>query len=229
MSAQKINAILFDLDGTLVDSLRDIAGAMNRVLRNRGYPTHPESDYRNFVGDGMTVLAERVLPPPDNANPDRIRACVADMRKQYARCWRDHAVPYPGIPELLDALVEQNIHVGILSNKPEPFTVEMVATVFPEIPFRTVRGAREGVPVKPDPAAALEILEEWRLPAEQVLYAGDTNTDMRTGKRAGMWTFGVTWGFRNREELEDSGADRIVDHPSGILHALTETAGVPHD
>lgn len=216
----KISAALFDLDGTLVDSLRDIAASMNEVLANRDYPVHPVDAYRIFVGDGLENLVRRVLPAGADPEPAMIQMLISEMKEAYAGHWKDHPHPYPGIREMLTDLQTGGIRLGILSNKPEAFTREMVAFVFPDIDFDTVRGAREGIPIKPAPDGAQAILEAWGLAPEQVLYAGDTNTDMQTGKNTGMFTVGVTWGFRDRRELEESGADAVVDHPLEIPERL---------
>jgi len=217
MTNQPYSALLFDLDGTLVDSLPDIAASMNEVLKTRGLPTHPESAYRIFVGDGMLKLAERVLPearsPEHSAND-----LVGDMKEVYARRWRDSCKAYPGIDELLLRLESEGYLLGILSNKPEAFTVEMVQFLFGERNWSQIRGAREGVPVKPDPTSALDIAKTWQLEASRILYVGDTSTDMLTAKHAGFDSVGVTWGFRDRAELEAYGATYLADRAEDILH-----------
>lgn len=217
MNKVKTNAALFDLDGTLVDSLQDIADSMNEVLSARGMPSHPVDAYRTFVGDGMEMLAKRCLPSDIDPSSALITDMLRQLKQSYAEHWRNHAEPYAGIRELLKTLSDQGIHLGVFSNKPEAFTQAMVKYVFPEVSFRVVRGAREGVPVKPAPDGALAILKGWGLAPEQVLYIGDTNTDIATGKNTGMPTVGVTWGFRDRAELESCGADWVLDVPSEIL------------
>lgn len=213
-------SILFDLDGTLVDSLQDIADSMNAVLHQQGHPVHPVEAYAVFVGDGMKQLAARALPPELREDSQTLSACVKDMKQEYSSRWSRHSAPYPGISEMLDALTSREIRMGILSNKPEAFTREMVTHFFPEIPFTTVRGAREGVPVKPDPTAPRDIVKEWRCSPDSVVYVGDTNTDMETGRAAGFRTIGVSWGFRDREELSAAGAHRVIDRPSELLTDL---------
>lgn len=222
MTSLSCNPLLFDLDGTLVDSLRDIAESMNEVLENSGYPSHPIEAYNRFVGDGMIRLAERVLPASVREDSEAVTACVQEMKEAYSRRWRDHSSPYPGIRDLLSTLSTNGNRLGVLSNKPEAFTREMVNHFFPDIPFATVRGAREGVPVKPDPSAALEIQREWGVSPASILYAGDTDTDMKTGRAAGFRTVGVSWGFRDREELTAAGAHAVLDHPSGFLTLLAD-------
>jgi phosphoglycolate phosphatase len=220
MQKEKINSILFDLDGTLVDSLQDIADSMNAVLSSWSCPTHPTEAYRTFVGDGMETLALRVLPEKYRNDTEHKLACVSAMKEEYAKRWNVHSTPYAGIEDLLFSCVKKNIRLGILSNKPEAFTKEMVNHLFPEIPFATVRGAREGIPVKPDPAAAHAIRKEWDTSPGSIAYVGDTDTDMKTGRAAGFWTVGVSWGFRNSDELVEAGADLVVDRPSALLQAI---------
>lgn len=218
MSEVKTIATLFDLDGTLVDSLPDIAASMNQVLESRSLPVHPLPAYRLFVGEGMRKLAERCLPKDLKAPPRLIDDLVSEMKAVYSVRWREHPQPYIGIPELLDTLEEKGVRIGVLSNKPEEFTLEMVQYIFPEVPFDPVHGARDGIPLKPAADAVLAILREWDLRPDQVFYVGDTSTDILTGRNAGMPTIGVTWGFRDRGELEAAGATHIIDHP----HELAE-------
>ncbi|MDF3129803.1 HAD family hydrolase [Kiritimatiellaeota bacterium B1221] len=220
MNKGKTKAALFDLDGTLVDSLQDIANAMNEVLEKRHFPPHPVEAYNTFVGDGMEELIRRVLPRDIEACSRLVEAMVLEMKKAYARHWREHAFAYEGIREMLAGLQAAGIRMGILSNKPDDFVREMVDFVFPEVKFHTVRGVIVGGPVKPSPEGAVEILKGWGLEPAEVLYVGDTNTDMQTGKNTGMFTMGVTWGFRDRRELESSGADAVVDRPAEIVDWL---------
>ena len=220
MNKGKTKAVLFDLDGTLVDSLTDIAVSMNEVLRLRGFPVHPVEAYRYFVGDGMENLVRRCLAADVDVSSSLVYDMLGEMKMAYAEHWRDHAVPYAGIRGLLKSLAGQDLRLGVFSNKPEAFSKEMVAFVFPEVPFDVVRGARNGVPIKPAPEGAQAILADWQLAPAEVMYVGDTNTDMATGKNTGMFTVGVTWGFRDREELERCGADAVVDSPEQILELL---------
>ncbi|MEX2606891.1 MAG: HAD family hydrolase [Kiritimatiellia bacterium] len=220
MCEAKTIATLFDLDGTLVDSLPDIAASMNQVLNVRGFPVHPLNAYRLFVGDGMRKLAERCLPHELSRDLNLIDVVVTEMKAVYAVHWRDNPLPYTGIPELLDTLHKKGVRMGVLSNKPEEFTREMVRHLFPDVPFDPVHGARDGIPLKPDADSVLAILREWHLRPEQVFYVGDTSTDIMTGRNAGMPTIGVTWGFRDRAELEAAGATHIIDHPRELLHIL---------
>lgn len=214
-----LRAVLFDLDGTLVDSLADIGESMNTVLNSMGLPTHSLSDYRGFVGDGITVLARRSLP--DDARDDAtVSACVARMREVYAGRSAEKTRPYDGMPELLDGLVARGLRLAVLSNKPHDLTVALVRDLLGAWTFDPVFGERAGVPRKPDPAAALEVAALLGLAPAEILYLGDTSIDMETAKAAGMPVFGVAWGFRDRAELSAAGADAVVDVPLDVLGHL---------
>lgn len=215
----KYQAIMFDLDGTLLDTLDDLADAMNATLAENGYPVHQYPFYRTAVGDGAGKLVERSLPP-EHRTPDVVEAARQRMREHYANCWNVKTHPYDGISELIQQLASLPIPIAVLSNKPEPATLECTHFFFPADPFTIVRGAREQVPLKPDPTAALDIARELNIPAQSWLYVGDTNTDMQTAVRAGFCAVGVTWGFRDRAELEANGAHHIIDHPAELLRLI---------
>lgn len=214
-----VQAVLFDLDGTLLDSLADIGEAMNSVLKTRGLPGHSACAYRRFVGDGVVLLAQRALPA-DHRDPDTVSACAAQMREVYGRRLVGKTVPYDGVPELLDGLSRRGLRMGVLSNKPHALTVELVELLLGRWRFAPVFGERAAVPRKPDPAGALEVAVQWGIAPEAVLYVGDTSTDMQTAERAGMPSVGVTWGFRDEPELTAAGAKAIARHPNEILALL---------
>ena len=216
---KRYSAVVFDMDGTLLNSLEDLGDCMNRVLQRSGYPAHPVDDYRYFVGDGITNLVRRVLPEPER-RPPTIRRLQEQMAAEYRRHWSDKTDLYPGIAPLLDELVRRRIRRAILSNKPHEFTAVMAGRYFGKWSFDPVLGARDGFAKKPDPAAALEICGGWGLGPEEVLYAGDTNTDMQTARRAGMFALGVLWGMRTREELEENGAQALIEEPQAMLEFL---------
>jgi phosphoglycolate phosphatase len=215
-------AVLFDLDGTLLDSLRDIADSMNAVLEGRGYETHPVDAYRHFVGEGMERLVHRTLPPSSHG-PEEIEARLQDLRKQYGRRWADTTRPYDGIEALLDGLVERGLPLAVLSNKPDDFTRQMVERLLPRWTFSAVRGMRPDTPAKPDPAGALAIAAQIGVAPPACVYVGDTSTDMQTGRAAEMITVGVSWGFRDRDELQASGAHRVIDAPGQLLALIDES------
>lgn len=211
----RFKACLFDLDGTLLNTLDDLADSANAALAGLHYPVHPTAGYRYFVGDGMRTLIERILPSASSEK--QVLECEAVFRKHYAEHWADKTCLYAGIGAMLSSLSELGMKLAILSNKPDDFTRMCVGRFFPKDCFACVRGQREDVPKKPDPKGALLIAEKLGLVPADVLYVGDTATDMRTGKGAGMMTAGVLWGFREIRELEFNGADYIVGHPLEIV------------
>ena len=212
-------AIIFDLDGTLLNTLDDLADSTNRVLQSQGFPIHPVDAYRYFVGNGARKLIDRVLPE-DQRSEDTIARCLDLFLKDYEQNWKVKTRPYPGIPELLDALQARGIRLAILSNKPHDFTVHCVASLLPDWRFDLVFGQREGIPPKPHPAAVLEILEKLRVPQAECLYVGDTSTDMQTAVAASLYPTGVLWGFREREELVEHGARSLLKHPRDLMTLL---------
>lgn len=213
----RFKAVVFDLDGTLADTLDDLADSMNASLAEFGFPSHPMDSYRYFVGMGMMNLARSATPEgTDDATIVRIRDA---MGERYQGNWAVKTKPYDGIPAMLEALREKGLRLAVLSNKPDVFTKLMVEHFFPGV-FASVAGAKEGVPIKPDPAAALAIVRDFGLEPADFMYLGDTNTDMKTGLAAGMFTIGVSWGFRPVAELEGAGAQAIIDKPAELLRFL---------
>jgi phosphoglycolate phosphatase len=210
--------VLFDLDGTLLDTLTDIAHAANSVLDGLGLPTHPDTAYRQFIGEGVAVLFRRALGGGDEALVDR---CVAAFRAAYGRSWNVHTRPYDGIPELLDALAARGVELTLLSNKPDAFTRLCADHFLAKWPFRVVLGARDGVPRKPDPTAALEVAARLGLEPGAFAYLGDSAVDMQTTRRAGMHPVGASWGFRPLSELIEGGAEVVIDHPGDLLGVLS--------
>ncbi|MBL8681676.1 MAG: HAD family hydrolase [Myxococcales bacterium] len=206
-------AILFDLDGTLLDSLASIGVAMNEALASLGLPTHPIDAYRRFVGDGVRVLAERVLAPEQHHH---IAALLAAYRPLY-RARQLDAPAYDGIFEMLSALEAAGIPMCVLTNKPDDLALEIVGALFRETRFVVVRGEREGVPKKPDPTQALELAAAVGVEPASCWFVGDTPTDIATAKNAGMRPIAVLWGFRGRDELERAGAETLVDAPAALV------------
>jgi phosphoglycolate phosphatase len=213
----KFKAVLFDLDGTLLDTLQDLADSMNTVLERFGFPSHPLEDYKYFVGEGMASLVRRTLPESRRNQEETVATCLASMKEIYGGRWMGQTRPYPGIPELLDQLSARKIMLSVLSNKPNDFTRMMVKNLLPFWHFEYVFGERPNIPRKPDPFAALEICELSRISPEAFVYLGDTATDMITAKSAGMYAVGVTWGFRPAEELTENGANTLISKPTDLL------------
>ncbi len=214
-----IQGMIFDLDGTLIDSLQDIASAMNRTLRAFGYPEHDLASYRYFVGDGIRKLVERSIPESERGD-DLIDRVLADYQQDYRDHWRDVTQPYPGIPEMLDGMIRRGLPMAVFSNKPHDLTRQCVEALLEPWPFDPVEGQKPDVPRKPDPAGAMAIAAQWKMNPETIAFVGDTATDMLTATGAGMFALGVTWGFRTESELRENGADLICHQPAEILAAV---------
>jgi len=212
-------AVLFDLDGTLLNTLDDLADSCNIVLQEMGLPTHATDAYRYFVGDGVEILARRVLPEGRRSDGD-VAAFVPRMRTVYAARETLKTRPYPGVPEMLDELTRRGLPLAVLSNKPDEATRSVVGKLLGIEHFALIRGALPGVPKKPDPAAAIGIATELGIPPASFLYLGDTGTDMRTATGAGMYPVGALWGFRDRRELVDGGAAVVIEAPRGVVGVL---------
>ncbi len=217
----RFRAILFDLDGTLLDTLADIAHAANEALALEGFPAHPEADYRRFIGEGVHMLFRRALPA-DRADDAMVGRCVSHFQVTYGKSWNVQTRPYAGIPELLDTLAAREMTLAVLSNKPDDFTRLIGEHYLANWPFRAIVGHREGFPRKPDPASALEIADLLAIEPASCLFVGDSAVDMRTARNAGMFPVGVTWGFQPEETLRAAGAGAIIDHPSGLLELLDD-------
>ncbi len=212
-------AVIFDLDGTLLDTLDDIAESMNQALTELGFPAHGRESYRYLVGDGVDVLARRALPEQKRCDDALVRDLVRRHKAVYATRWNLKTRPYDGVTELLGALRAKGLPTAVLSNKPEDATVEAVGHFFGGF-IDIVRGQRPDVPKKPDPAAALSIARQWGIEPERILYLGDTSVDMDTARAAGMRPVGALWGFRTREELLEHGAAELISSPLELLGIL---------
>ena len=213
---EDVNAVIFDLDGTLLNTLDDIAESMNQVLEEQGYPVHETDRYKYFVGDGITPLVKRALP--QYARSDEIlEAMDKRMREVYGQRWDRKTRPYEGIPGLLDGLTAGKIPMGILSNKPDEYTLVTVHKFLGSWPFEVIRGSRADTPKKPAPDGALYISRLMELDPGECVCVGDTDIDMKTAKAAGMFPVGAAWGFRTREELFACGAERVIDNPLALL------------
>ncbi len=209
---EPFKAILFDLDGTLLDTLQDLAEAMNYVLKARGLPTHPLERYRYFVGEGATVLVKKALPP-ELRDSQTISEVLKEYLDRYGSHWDLHTRPYPGIPEMLGRLQADHVVMTVLSNKVHDFTLQCTKKFLGKWKFARVYGERPEVPRKPDPGGAILIAEELNISPSDFMYLGDTPIDMKTAKGAGMFPIGVGWGFRPAEELIEAGAKVVLKHP----------------
>ncbi|MCX5789181.1 MAG: HAD-IA family hydrolase [Elusimicrobia bacterium] len=212
-------AVLFDLDGTLLDTLQDIADSVNAVLSRERLAPHPVSAYKHYVGDGMEKLVERAFPPElvRGAGFDRI---LSSVRAEYSKRLDVRTRPYPGVERLLDGLAARGIPAAVFSNKPEELTVEAVKNHLGRWKFGAVIGAAAGRPMKPDPDGAFRAAEAVGVPPADFLYLGDTATDMKTATAAGMYSVGALWGFRDAEELRSAGARVLIAAPEDLLGLL---------
>lgn len=213
----KYQAVIFDLDGTLADTLEDLADSANWALRELGQPEHTVESYRLKIGSGRDKLARRSLPADrEDLAGDFIRV----MWDRYAEHYVDKTRLYDGVAEMLRELSMRGMRLALLSNKPQFFVDVMVDALMPRVEFEKIVGQQDGLPTKPDPAAALMIASEMGIPPGEILYVGDTDVDMQTGRSAGMRTVGVLWGFRDREELEGAGGQEIIEQPAELLTLL---------
>ena len=210
-------AFLFDLDGTLLDTLADLASACNRMLAQHGWPGHPVDAYRRMIGNGFVKLVERALPPDilPALSAGQLDRLVREGKDEYSAHLKDATRPYPGMPEAVAELHARGCRLGVLSNKPDPQTRELVEAFFPGR-FHAVHGGRPGVPLKPDPAAAAAMLGELGADRRSAWYVGDSDVDMITARAAGLAAIGVAWGFRGEAEVAGAGAFRVVRHPAEL-------------
>jgi phosphoglycolate phosphatase len=211
--------IIFDLDGTLADTLTDIANSMNRVLREKGYPVHPAEDYKYLIGRGLENLVSTSLPDECRL-PSVISACLASLIEDYRDHCLVHTHLYPGIESLLVRLQDLGIKLAVFSNKADDLTQIIVQSLMPGIRFGKIVGARPDYPKKPDPSGAQLISDYLEISPEQMIYLGDSDVDMLTARGAGMMAVGVLWGFRTKEELLLNGADHLLSEPFELLALL---------
>lgn len=211
-----VHAVIFDLDGTLADSLRDLGEAMNLALADFGLPTHPLDRYRRFVGEGVEVMTKRAIGDA----PVALQPVIDRYRHHYGVIDHAHTAPYPLVPELLDGLTARGLKLAVLSNKRDDFTRKLVAERFSRWRFVDVRGEREGVPRKPEPTAAFELALSLNVLPANIAFVGDTAVDITTARNAGMLPIGCLWGFRDREELDGAGARHLLERPTDLLDLL---------
>ncbi len=212
--------VIFDLDGTLINSIKDLGAATNFALQKNGYPVHPLEAYPMYVGNGVNKLIERALPE-DFRNKENVELLKKDFKEYYDSHNTDYTVAYEGMPELLKELQDKGIKLAVASNKYQAATTKLVKHYYPEIDFVDICGQKEDIPIKPDPSIVFGILATAGIKKQDVLYVGDSGVDMETARRACVDSVGVTWGFRSAKELRDFNAGTIVDTPSQILQLIT--------
>ncbi len=213
-------AVIFDLDGTLADTLASLTYCGNRALNRFGFPSFGEQDYKYFVGDGAAVLIRRALERAGDEGLAHFDEVYQEYLRIFARDCMYQVRPYEGIPSLLQELKKRGIRTAVLSNKPHANTLHVVADLFGKASFDQVQGQQEGVPRKPAPDGVYHIERALGVTPQDCLYVGDTAVDMETGNAAGIHTVGVLWGFRDRAELEEAGACSIIDRPAQLLELL---------
>ena len=220
MAKDMKQAVIFDLDGTLSDTIASIKYCGDRAVGPFGYGPFTEQQYKYFVGDGAANLIRRAL----TAGGDKELVHFEEAFALYREIFKDYCMyqvhPYEGIPELITGLKERGLKLAVLSNKPHAESISVVETLFGKGCFDMIQGQKEGVAIKPSPQGVFQILEQLGMDAKDILYLGDTATDMKTGKSAGTFTVGALWGFRDREELMEGGADAIVEHPLQVLELI---------
>ncbi len=212
------SAVVFDLDGTLADTLADIAAAGNHALNALGRPPRPVEDYRLLAGQGLRSLVVEALGDP--APDDLVERGMNTFLTYYARHRFDHTRAYDGVTDLLDALNARGLRLGVLSNKPHHETLAVTQALLPRHRFDAVIGHQDDTPLKPDPTSARQLMASLGVRPEECVYVGDTKVDMLTGRSAGMFTIGVTWGFREEQELRQHGAEAIIHEPMDLLELL---------
>ena len=212
---------IFDLDGTLTDTLDSLTFSVNETLKEMGLSPITSEQCRMFVGNGARVLMEKALWESAKAGPERLDEAMEIYGRIFDANCTYHVIPYEGILKLLEGMRARGICLAVLSNKPDRQTVHVVEEIFGKDTFQWIQGQKEGIPRKPDPYAALQIAGRFGAEPEESLYVGDSEVDIATGRAAGMKTIGVSWGFRGRDALAEAGAVHVVDSPEEILNLIT--------
>ncbi len=215
-------ACIFDLDGTLTDTLESLVYSVNETLKELGLSEITREQCRAFVGNGARALIERALEAAGDPKLRYVEKAMCVYDRIFSENCTYKVAPYEGIRELLQSLKERNMRLAVLSNKPHSQTKDVVKTFFGTDVFEWVQGQQEGIPRKPDPAGACHIAEQFGVPYSECIYVGDSEVDMQTGTAAGMQTVGVTWGFRSRDVLEAHGAGYLIDRPIELLSIINE-------
>jgi len=214
----KYKAVIFDLDGTLLYTLGDIALAVNKVLTNMNMPTHSEESYKKFVGHGLKETLKRACA--EDCSEEILETGYLKVMEEYNKNPVISTKPYEGIPALLDTLVNMGIKIAILSNKEDILVKYIVGNLLSSWPFTTIQGVLSGVPKKPDPTVVFEILQNMNLVQADVIFVGDSGVDMKTAVNSGLLGIGVTWGYRDIVELTEAGAEILIDKPEKLLRII---------
>ena len=213
-------AVVFDLDGTLIDSLEDLADAVNQALGINGFPMRATGCFKYFIGSGPKTMVARALPEDKRNDEAIVEKCLGDFNSIYSSGFNVKTTLYDGIPDLLDELSERGMKKAILTNKPHTFTEKYVEDLLADWNFEVVIGQRDEIPRKPDPSGALRISRELGVESSRVVYLGDSGVDMLTAVRAGMLPVGVLWGFRTGDELRENGAEHLIETPMELLSII---------
>jgi phosphoglycolate phosphatase len=220
MNTQTTKALIFDLDGTLLNTIDDLADSINVSMKHFSYPTHSKEEYKLMIGAGARDHIQKAMPSPQSANEELVDLAFHFYKQTYAKSWQRQTGLYTGIAELLDGLTLQGLPYSIFTNKPHEFTLEMTKHYLSSWPFHTILGAGDNFPRKPSPEGALFIAKEMKCEPHKILFIGDSDLDILTAKAAGMKSVGVTWGFRPQQELVEAGADYIIHHPRELLEII---------
>ncbi len=218
-----LKAVLFDLDGTLVNTLADLCYGVNRELEKYNFPTHPEDAFKYFAGNGIPKMVERALP--DDVDEELKQKITSDFLSYYADHYADRSYAYKGVPELVKALKEKGLLIAVVTNKADEVANLVVNKCYGDI-FDFIMGQRKGLPPKPDPTAAKIVMQELGVTPDECVFVGDTGVDVLTGANSGAYPIGVLWGFREREELTENGAKSIIENPMELIEIIDNLNGV---
>ena len=221
----KYDIVIFDLDGTLLNTIGDLAASVDYVMRSRNLPEHTDAEYRQMVGGGIKRLVERALPKELAADEAYVEDCVAQFRRYYVDNIDRHTTPYEGMPELLSELRQRGVMVAVASNKFQHGTLRLIEKFFPDIDFLAVEGNRDGAPLKPNPMILNNIMAKASCPKARAVMVGDSAIDIHTAEAAGIASIGVAWGFRYAEELREAGATRVVSRVEELRDVLLYGGG----
>ena len=212
------NTVIFDLDGTLLNTIDDLADAGNFVCDQQGWPTFSVDAYKKMVGNGIPLLVER-FSPVDARTPARLAATLESFLERYSAHMNDKTAPYPGIPQLLQKLRDEGLRLAVFSNKKDELSKQVTASYFGDL-FHLVRGGQNDTPAKPDPTGVFQILEALGADPKTTLFVGDSNVDILTANNAGLASCGVLWGFRDAEELKEAGATYLASDTDALYHTI---------